>query len=96
MLCFEQWLEWWRRLIPSLLVVLESAKDQILGVDTPGQQVPPHVRYGMTCLLIRNTIGSVSCSVKWGMTSYFVKRLTHMVQEGSFVQETIAKHDILL
>jgi hypothetical protein len=25
------------------LVMLESAKDRILGVDTPGQHVPPHV-----------------------------------------------------
>jgi hypothetical protein len=29
--------------------MLKSAKDQILGVDTPGQHVPPHVRYGMAC-----------------------------------------------
>jgi hypothetical protein len=89
-------------------VVLESAKDQILGVDTPEQHVPPRVRYGMTCLLIRNTIGSVSCSVEWGLTSYFVKRLTYMVLEGPFVGETVAhragpfvgetigKHDIHL
>jgi hypothetical protein len=89
-------------------VVLESAKDQILGVDTPEQHVPPCVRYGTTCLLIRNTIGSVSCSVEWGLTSYFVKRLTYMVQEGPFVGETVAhragpfvgetigKHDIHL
>jgi hypothetical protein len=67
-------------------VVLESAKDQILGVDTPGHHVPPCVQYGTTCLLIRNTIGSVSCSVEWGMASYFVtyfvKCLTHMMQEG--------------
>jgi hypothetical protein len=28
------------------LVMLESAKDQILGVDPPGQHVPPRVRYG--------------------------------------------------
>jgi hypothetical protein len=48
-------------------VVLESAKDRILGVDTPGQQVPPRVRYEMTCLLIRNPIGFVSCSVEWGL-----------------------------
>jgi hypothetical protein len=34
------------------LVMLESAKDRILGVDTIGQYVPPHVRYGTTCLLI--------------------------------------------
>jgi hypothetical protein len=47
-------------------VMLESAKDQILRVDTLGQHVPPRVRYGTTCLLIRNTIGCVSCSVKWG------------------------------
>jgi hypothetical protein len=48
------------------LVMLESAEDRILGVDTPGQHVPPCVRYGMTCLLIRNTIGCVSYSVEWG------------------------------
>jgi hypothetical protein len=112
MLWFEKWLEWWRRLIPSCHMVLESAKDRILGVDTPRQHVPPHVQYGMACLLIRNTIDSVSSLVEWGMASYFVtyfvKRLTHMVQErsfvgetlalqvGPFVGETIAKHDILL
>jgi hypothetical protein len=38
-------------------VMLESAKEQISGVDTPGQHVPPHVRYGMACLLIRYAIG---------------------------------------
>jgi hypothetical protein len=48
------------------LVMLESAKDQILGVDTLGQQVPPCVRYGMTCLLIRYAVGCGSCSVEWG------------------------------
>jgi hypothetical protein len=47
-------------------VILESAKDRILGVDTPGQHVPPRVRYGMACLLIRYAIGCVSCSVEWG------------------------------
>jgi hypothetical protein len=56
MLWFEQWLVWWRWLIPSRDVVLESAKVQILWVNTPGQHVPPRVRYGMTCLLIRNAI----------------------------------------
>jgi hypothetical protein len=93
-------------------VVIEFAKDRILGVDTPGQHVPPRVRYEMACLLIRNTIGSVSCSIEWRMTSYFVtyfvNRLSHMVQEGtfageslalqagSFAGESVAKHDILL
>jgi hypothetical protein len=48
------------------IVMLESAKDQILGVDTPGQHVPPRVRYGMTCLLNRYAIGYLSCLVEWG------------------------------
>jgi hypothetical protein len=69
-------------------VVLESAKNQIFGVDTPGQHVLPRVQYGMTCLLIRNTIGSVSCSIEWGLASYFVIFLNHRVQEGMFVWET--------
>jgi hypothetical protein len=71
-------------------VMLESAKDQILGVDTPGQHVPPHVRYGTTCLLIRYAIGCVSCSVEWGcllslwsvFVTFFVNCLNHMVKEG--------------
>jgi hypothetical protein len=46
-------------------VMLESAKDRVIGVDTPGQQVPPHVRYGTTCLLIRDAVESVPCSDDW-------------------------------
>jgi hypothetical protein len=42
-------------------VMLESAKDKVIGVDTPVQQVPPRVWYEMTCLLIRD-VGSVPCS----------------------------------
>jgi hypothetical protein len=49
------------------IVLLESAKDRFLGVDTLEQPVPPRVQYGTTCLLIRDTICSVSCSVAWGM-----------------------------
>jgi hypothetical protein len=49
-----------------LFVMLESSKVRILGVDTPGQHVPPCVRYGMACLLIRYAIVCVSCSVEWG------------------------------
>jgi hypothetical protein len=45
--------------------MLKSAKDQVLGVDTPGQQVPPRVRYGTTCLIIRDVVGSVPCSDEW-------------------------------
>jgi hypothetical protein len=43
-------------------VVLESAKDRVIGVDTLGQQVPPRVWYGTTCLVIRDAVGSVPCS----------------------------------
>jgi hypothetical protein len=43
-------------------VMLKSTKDQVIGVDTPKQQVPPRVRYGMTCLIIRDVVGSVSYS----------------------------------
>jgi hypothetical protein len=112
MLWFEQWLEWWRWLILSWHVVLKSAKDRIMGVDPPREHVSPRVRYETTCLLIRNTICSVSYSVGWGMASYFVtyfvNRLSHMVQEETFVweiialqvrlfvQKTVAKHAILM
>jgi hypothetical protein len=44
------------------LVMLESAKYQILGVDTSEQHVPPRVQYGTTCLLIRDVVRSVPCS----------------------------------
>jgi hypothetical protein len=46
-------------------VMLESAKDRVIGVDTPGQQVPPRVRYGTACLVIRDAVGSVPCSNEW-------------------------------
>jgi hypothetical protein len=42
--------------------MLESAKNRVIGVDTPGQHVSPRVRYGMTCLLIRDAVGSVPYS----------------------------------
>jgi hypothetical protein len=46
-------------------VMLESSEDRVLGVDTPGQHVPPHVQYGTTCLLIRDVMESVPCSDEW-------------------------------
>jgi hypothetical protein len=46
-------------------VMLEYAKDQVIGVDIPGQQVPPCVQYGMACLVIRDDVGSVPYSDKW-------------------------------
>jgi hypothetical protein len=72
------------------LVMLGSAKDRILGVDSPGQHVPPRVRYETACLLIRYAMGCVSCSVEWGWllsmrpvcVTFFVNCLNHMVQKG--------------
>jgi hypothetical protein len=80
------------------LVKLESAEDRIIGVDTLGQHVPPRVRYGTTCLLISYAMGCVSCSVEWGwhhilwsyFVTYFVTCLNYVVQEGTFVLETLA------
>jgi hypothetical protein len=41
------------------LVMLESAKDRVLGVDTIGQQVSPRIWYEMTCLIIRDAVRGV-------------------------------------
>jgi hypothetical protein len=46
-------------------VMLESAKDRVIEVDTPGQQLSPRVQYGTACLLIRDAVGSVPCSNEW-------------------------------
>jgi hypothetical protein len=45
--------------------MLETPKDQVIGVDTPGQQMLPCVWYGTTCPLIRNDVESVPCSDEW-------------------------------
>jgi hypothetical protein len=75
-------------------IMLKSAKEWILRVDTPRQHVPPRVRYGTVCLLIRYVIGCVSYSVEWRwyhtLWSYLVTCLNHMVQEGTFVWEILA------
>jgi hypothetical protein len=104
MLWFEQCLKMWRWLIPSWHVVLESAKDWILWVDTPEQHVSPHVRYETTCLLIRNTIG-LCVSVGWvgigiipcGIPCDILYDLPkpHGAR-GAFDGESVAKPDILL
>jgi hypothetical protein len=39
--------------------MLEFAMDRVIGVDTPGQQALPRVRYRMACLLIKDVVGSV-------------------------------------
>jgi hypothetical protein len=46
-------------------VMLESAKNRVIGVDTLGQQVLPRVQYGMTCLLIRDAVETVPCLDEW-------------------------------
>jgi hypothetical protein len=48
-----------------LFVMLESTKNRVIGVDTLGQQVPPHVQYGMACLPIKDAVESVPCSDEW-------------------------------
>jgi hypothetical protein len=47
------------------LVMLEFAKDRVIGVDTSRQQVSSRVRYETTCLLIRDVVESVPCSDEW-------------------------------
>jgi hypothetical protein len=42
------------------IVMLKSAKDWILGVDTPGQHVSPRVRYVTACWLTRKALVSLS------------------------------------
>jgi hypothetical protein len=84
--------------------LLEFAKNRILGVDTLGQHVPPHVWYGATCLLIKEYY--MLCVLLGGVGIGMVIRPAHMVQVGPMgetlalqagpVEETVAKYDILL
>jgi hypothetical protein len=46
-------------------VMLKSAKDRVIGVDTLGQHMPPRVRYGTDCLLIKDDMENVPCSDEW-------------------------------
>jgi hypothetical protein len=59
-------------------VMLKSAKDRVIGVDTLGQQVLPRVRYGTACLLIRDVVGSVPCSDEWE-----IGIVTHLGSHGA-------------
>jgi hypothetical protein len=59
-------------------VMLESPKDRVIGVDTPGQQVPPRVWYGTACLRIRDDVGSVPCSDEWE-----IGIVTHVSSHGA-------------
>jgi hypothetical protein len=49
--------------------LLESAKGAALRSSPPGHPVPPRVWYGITCLLIRDALGSVSDFVDWRGTA---------------------------
>jgi hypothetical protein len=73
-------------------VMLESAKDQVIGVDTPGKQVLPRVRYGTACLLIRDAVGNVPFSDEWEFV--VVTRLGSHSARGAVVpqlpRETLA------
>jgi hypothetical protein len=59
-------------------VMLKSTKDQVIGVDTLGQQVPPRVRYETAYLLIRDVVGSVPCSDEWE-----IGVVTHLGSHGA-------------
>jgi hypothetical protein len=88
------------------LILLKSAKDRFLGVDTLEQPVPSRLRYGTTCLLIRNTIGSMSCSVEWGIAQCLAwdpqgargpeVRGNFSTASGALGEETVAKHDMVM
>jgi hypothetical protein len=73
-------------------VMLESAKDRVIGVDTPGQQVSPRVWYRTTCLLIRDAVGSVPYLDEWEFS--VVTRLGSHGARGAMVprlpRETLA------
>jgi hypothetical protein len=60
--------------------LLESAKDQFLVVDPPGQHVPPNVRYGTTCSIIRRTSGK--CLARLCGEGLFVVPINHKVCKG--------------
>jgi hypothetical protein len=82
----------------DVFVMLEVSKDQVIRVDTPGQQVLPRVWYEMTYLLIRYAIGYVSCLVKWGwllslwsvFVTFCVNCLNHIVQKGPLCAENLS------
>jgi hypothetical protein len=109
MMCFEQWLEWWRWLISSWHVVLESTTCVITCPVWNG--LPTNYECYRLCVLLRWVgmsiilcVIHVTYFVKYFVT-YIVICLNHMVQEatfvwetlalqvGLFVQETVAKHD---
>jgi hypothetical protein len=88
------------------LVLLEFVKDHLLGVDPPpsGQHIPPRVRHGTTCLLIRIASGSVPCSMVQGRVQGVL--INRVVQEvplwgnisnarGVCVGKTLARWGIL-
>jgi hypothetical protein len=74
----------------SWLVMLESAKDRLLGVDTPRQLVPPLVRYKPACLLIRDDMGSVPCTDVWEIG--IVTRLGSHGARGAVVPRTTLRN----
>jgi hypothetical protein len=47
--------------------------------------MPPRVRYGTTCLIIRDAVGSVSCSDEWEID--IVTAQAHTVQEGPWYRD---------
>jgi hypothetical protein len=52
--------------------------------------VPPHVRFGMACLLIRDVVGSVPCSDEWEIG--VVTHLGSLGARGAVVSRTTPGH----
>jgi hypothetical protein len=73
-------------------VMLEFAKDRVIGVDTPVQQVQPCVRYEPPCLLIRDVVGSVPCSDEWqiGVVTHLGSHSARGAMVQRLPQETLA------
>jgi hypothetical protein len=58
--------------------MIKSARDRVLGVDTPGQQVPSRIRYGTTCIIIRDAVESLAYSNEWK-----IDVVTHLGSHGA-------------
>jgi hypothetical protein len=58
--------------------------------------VPPRVRYGTTCLLIRDAVGNVPCSDEWeiGVVTHLGSHSARGAVVLRLPQETLAKPGI--
>jgi hypothetical protein len=73
-------------------VLLESAKNRVIGLGTLGQQVSPRVRYGTACLIIRDDVRSVPCSDEWefGVVTHLGSHGARAAVVPRLLRETLA------